>query len=177
MREYNPLSVNELGRNAVRALMEYGIAELPPAPAFTGAGVYSLHYSGGFEAYSEIGAAPIYVGKADSEMYVRLTDHANSIECAKNIRLSDFGCRWLMLEQVWINLTEQIMIEKYKPVWNDALKGLGNHDPGSGRAGQKRSQGDTVHPGRPWAERLTDNNQNAVTLIDKVRLHLVTGRS
>jgi len=39
VRAYNPLSVDELGRNAARALMEYPADTLPPDEAFDGAGV------------------------------------------------------------------------------------------------------------------------------------------
>lgn len=44
MRAYNPLSVDELGRNMARALMEYPADALPPSEPFEGAGVYTLHY-------------------------------------------------------------------------------------------------------------------------------------
>ena len=44
MRTYNPLSVDELGRNAARALIEYAADVLPPGESFDGAGVYTLHY-------------------------------------------------------------------------------------------------------------------------------------
>lgn len=54
MRVYNPLSVDELGRNAARALMEYPAEVLPPGDTFDGAGVYTLHYSGTFPAYADI---------------------------------------------------------------------------------------------------------------------------
>ena len=66
MRAYNPLSVDELGRNMARALMEYPADALPPSEPFDGAGVYRLHYSGVFPAYAGVGVdVPIYVGKAD----------------------------------------------------------------------------------------------------------------
>lgn len=52
MRDYDPLSVDELGQNAARALMSYPAVALPPEEAFTGAGVYTLHYIGSFSAYA-----------------------------------------------------------------------------------------------------------------------------
>lgn len=54
MRFYDPLSVDELGRNAARALMEYPADALPPDESFGGVGVYTLHYVGGFAAYADI---------------------------------------------------------------------------------------------------------------------------
>ena len=83
MRAYNPLSVAELGRNAVRALMEYPIAVLPPDPPFAGAGVYTVHYAGTFRPYKRL-ETPIYVGKADKALHSRLSDHAKSIDQADN---------------------------------------------------------------------------------------------
>jgi len=47
-RLYDPLSVEELGRNSVRALLEYPEVALPPKVAFNGYGVYAIHYRGNF---------------------------------------------------------------------------------------------------------------------------------
>lgn len=148
MRAYDPLTVEELGRNAARALMSYEAVALPPEDAI-GRGVYTLHYHGPFDAYAGLGDTPIYVGQA-RELRTRLSEHARSIDQSQNLDLQDFNCRWLVLEPVWIGLTEQILIDEYRPVWN-AIRGFGNHDQGSSRRTQKRSQWDTLHPGRPWA--------------------------
>lgn len=116
MRAYNPLSLDELGRNAARALMEYPADELPPKESFEGSGVYTLHYVGAFLAYADMGDdIPIYVGKADPPgrrqgrssatsavpaVYRRLSHHADSIRSASNLDLGDFRCRWLVLDPV-----------------------------------------------------------------------------
>ena len=175
MRNYDPLSVDELGRNAARALMEHPADVLPPYNTFNGAGVYTLHYRGAFPAYvgNEEGT-PIYVGKADPPgrrqgrgrgaaeartLYRRLQEHSESIAAATNLNLPDFRCRWLVLDPVWIGLTEQTLIAEYQPLWNVVVDGFGNHDPGSGRWSQRRSQWDTLHPGRPWANLLRDREE------------------
>ncbi len=179
MRNYDPLSVDELGRNAARALMEYPADALPPSNAFDGAGVYTLHYTGAFPAYAAIGAdMPIYVGKADppgrrqgrtqattTVLHSRLQQHAASIESAPNLDLSDFRCRWLVLDPVWIGLTEQVLIAQYQPIWNTVIDGFGNHDPGAGRRNQRRSRWDTLHPGREWAYSLRDRDETAADVI------------
>src|SRR5690349_4428966 len=60
----------------------------------------------------------------------------------------------------WLNqflsipLGESILIQRFNPVWNQAVDGFGNHDPGSGRHKQKRSAWDAIHPGRAWASKL-----------------------
>ena len=120
-RIYNPLNVDELGRNAARALICYPLSKLPPPDAFQGCGVYTIHYHGTFPAYTCMGSdEPIYVGKADppgkrqgriatahnkTTLYGRLTHHARSIDSAGNLDLADFTCRWLVLDPVWISLT------------------------------------------------------------------------
>ena len=64
MRTCNPLSVDELGQNAARALMGYEPSVLPPDEPFNGAGVYTIHYGGAFPPYADM-ADPIYVEKAE----------------------------------------------------------------------------------------------------------------
>lgn len=187
MRTYNPLSVDELGRNAARALMEYPLNDLPPQKSFEGCGVYTLHYVGYFSAYAGIDQEyPIYVGKADPPrkrqgrarthgrtpaLYRRLMKHAESLESAKNLRLHDFRCRWLVLDAVWIGLTEQVLIAEYSPIWNVAVEGFGNNDPGKGRWNQKKSQWDTLHPGRQWANNLQDSIETAADIVSRIEKH------
>ena len=65
-REYNSLGIEELGRSAVRKLMEYPSVELPPTDSFNGVGVYTIHYQGDFTPYANMGdEEPIYVGKVE----------------------------------------------------------------------------------------------------------------
>lgn len=183
MREYNPLSLDELGRNAVRALMEYPTDALLPSEAIAGAGVYTLHYAGPFRAYANLDDEPIYVGKADppgrrqgraaasqsvTTLYQRLAHHARSIDAAENLNLADFSSRWLVLDPVWIGLTEQVLIAEYRPLWNVVVDGFGNNDPGRGRRNQRRSQWDTLHPGREWATLLQDRGETQTQILAAV---------
>ena len=130
-------------------------------------GVYTIHYAGGFPAYADLGDAPLYVGQA-RDVGARLAQHAQSITQAENLRLEDFSCRWLILAPVWVGLTETILIDEYRPVWN-MLRGFGNHAPGSGRVGQQRSPWDTLHPGRPWAARLQDLPGGVEAVLETIR--------
>ncbi len=180
MRDYNPLSVDELGRNAVRALMDYPADQLPPAESFNGAGVYTIHYSGAFDAYADMGDTPIYVGKADMPgkrqgrtrgghsarvLHRRLTEHSRSIDSADNLILAEFGCRWLVLDPVWIGPTEQLLIAEYRPLWNVVVDGFGHHDQGKTRRTQVRSRWDTLHPGREWAS----HQRPSVDTVDAIK--------
>jgi len=158
------------------------------AQRFEGAGIYALFYTGSFVAYERIASAnrqdlvvPLYVGKADPEggrtgaleldasqgtpLYRRLLDHAKSIQQANNLDLSDFRCRYLVVDAVWISLGERRLISQHLPVWNTLLDGFGNHDPGGRRAAQFRSPWDTVHPGRRWAARLASHPRTAEEII------------
>ncbi len=186
MRAYNPLSLDELGRNAVRALMDYPTDALPPRETFDGAGVYTLHYEGSYHPYSDLGDEPIYVGKADppgrrqgraiasrpvTTLYQRLAHHARSIDAAENLILADFSSRWLVLDPVWIGLTEQVLIAEYQPIWNVVVDGFGNNAPGQGRRNQRRSQWDTLHPGREWASDLQDRDETDAEILAAVTEH------
>ena len=187
MRNYNPLNVDELGRNAARKLMEYPPSALPPGQQFPGGGVYTIYYQGDFPPYANMGEKePIYIGKADlpgkrqgrsntqsntPTLYRRLKEHADSIHDAENIQPEDFQCRWLVLDPVWISLTEQVLITEYQPVWNVVVDGFGIHDPGSGRYKQRRSQWDTLHSGRKWAPKLRENKATPADIIAAIARH------
>jgi hypothetical protein len=67
---------------------------------------------------------------------------------------------------------EASLIRRYKPLWNMVVDGFGNHDPGSGRYNQAKSEWDVLHPGRIWAERLTGVEPNLNDIIVKIQSHL-----
>ncbi len=172
-KPYNPLDRLQLACSVANAMLAKEVSALPPKQPFNGAGIYAIYYLGDFVAYRPISNAscevPIYAGKAISRgsrrggledptnepvLYRRLKEHAESIQSAENLRVEDFRCRYLVTEDLWISLGEQLLIRQYRPVWNHVVDGFGNHDPGGGRRQQKRSPWDTLHPGRGWASRL-----------------------
>lgn len=180
---YNPLDKLHLAESVVKALLERPCVALPPPEAFHGAGIYALYYHGAFPLYLPIAeqnrggcVVPLYVGKAVPKgsrrggfgldagagpvLYSRLREHAECIRQATNLDLDHFRCRYLVVDDIWIPLGEQLLIERYRPLWNGALDGFGNHDPGEGRYNQQRSLWDVLHPGRPWAERLQPNRRS-----------------
>lgn len=125
-------------------------------------------------------AYPIYVGKADSKgkrkggflsedakgnaLYSRLRQHSTSIQQAENLSLDDFFCRYLVVDDLWISLGESLLIAEHAPVWNLLVEGFGNHNPGKGRHSGARPLWDTLHPGRPWAEKLSPNDRSAESI-------------
>lgn len=172
MNKYN------LGHSVADAMLSKPVLPLSGLATFPGAGVYAIYYTGNFDLYAPIKEAnaaekflqPIYVGKAVPQgarkggfglettagnvLYKRLAEHAESIRLVENLGVEDFYCRYLTVDDIWIPLGENLLIEMFRPVWNMMIDGFGNHDPGMGRAKQKISSWDTLHPGRPWAFKL-----------------------
>jgi hypothetical protein len=186
---FNPLDKKNLGESVAEAMLLQPVVSMPPAP-FIGAGIYAIYYVGDFELYQEVAERnrdnlfgwPIYVGKAvpagarkggfglgedpGQVMYKRLCEHAGSIEQARNLKLSDFFCRFLVVEDIWIPLAESLLISTFSPLWNRKVDGFGNHDPGKGRHNQQRSPWDVIHPGRSWAEKLQPPSANEQHIHD-----------
>ncbi|MBY4797667.1 Eco29kI family restriction endonuclease [Collinsella sp. AGMB00827] len=176
-RSYNPLDYTSLSESIAHELMGSDVIPLDRIDKFYGDGVYALFYCGEFPAYAELseanrkkpGCLPIYIGKAaprtltghdpqvstkdTPDMSTRLYDrvareHRRSIEQATNLDIADFSCRMLILNPVWVALTESALISRYIQIWNSVVPGFGNHPPGKGRAAGKISRWDILHPGR-----------------------------
>ena len=192
---FNPLDKRNLGAQVAEALVEGPIHPLPPE-RFIGAGVYALYYIGNHPTYkdlvevnvNDLYLCPIYVGKAVPEgarkggqinstnpgaaLYKRLNDHAKSISEATDLELSDFRCRFLAVDDIWIPLAETMAIERFKPVWNCLLEGFGNHAPGKGRKDMMTPSWDCFHPGRPWAKDLQPYSKTREELDIEIRQYL-----
>jgi Eco29kI-like restriction endonuclease len=177
---YNPLDKRNLAESVATALLKRPIGLLPPIESFDGAGIYAIYYAGDFRPYRSMAARnkslnpshPIYIGKAvppgsrkggfalgstpGTALYRRLREHAQSIDEAQNLRLSDFCCRFLVSEDIWIPLGESLLIEEFRPIWNVLIEGFGIHQPGKRRP-QRTSKWDTLHPGRKLASGLPAN--------------------
>ena len=187
-KPFNPLDKVHLGESVVGALLQQPVHTLPPA-SFVGAGIYALYYVGSLSLYEPVAAlnrldqfkCPIYVGKAipagarrgkvgleeaaGKDLYKRLAQHGKSIEAASNLHLTDFFCRYLVVDDIWIPLAESLLIKQFTPVWNQLIDGFGNNDPGKGRIGQRLSQWDTLHSGRSWATKLAASTADIDSLI------------
>lgn len=175
---YNPLDKRNLGRSVAEALLDCTVRALTDTRDLVGAGVYAIYYTGPFAPYAPIAQAnadgryaqPIYVGKAipkggrkggfgadaatGTAIRDRLIQHAATVREAENLDITDFTYRCLAVDDIWIPLGENMMIEMYKPIWNHVIDGFGNKTPGAGRAGQQRSPWDVMHPGRGFVKGL-----------------------
>lgn len=195
-KPYNPLEKKNIGVSVADALLGRPMNSLPPEERFVGAGIYAIYYSGDFKLYKNYGEAggegnseiPIYVGKAippgarkggfglelspGQALFNRLVEHAKSIEQVKNLKLKDFSCRFLVVDDIWIPLGESLLVEMFHPLWNISVDGFGNHDPGKGRYKQKISAWDTLHPGRSWVSRLQPSERKYDEIVESVNSHL-----
>ncbi len=192
-KAYNPLDKLNLAKS-----IEIELLARPPEPLsavdhIAGAGVYVIYYTGPFPVYAPLAEAnsggqftkPIYIGKAIPKggrkgglsvdvaatgraLSDRLKQHAASIDEAGNIELADFHVRHLVVDDIWIPLGENMLIETFKPVWNRAIDGFGNKDPGNRRATQYRSPWDVLHPGRKFAEKLADSPATTAFLLQRI---------
>jgi len=195
MGPYNPLDKLNLARSIAEALLAKApepLSKIAPSP---GAGVYVIYYTGPHELYTPIARSnrgdqfdwPIYVGKAipkggrkgglmkdaatGNSLVSRLGQHASSVTEAENLELADFFYRSLVIEDIWIPLGENILIEQYKPIWNLSVDGFGNKDVGQGRAGQARSSWDVLHPGRRVVEKQGPGKKTEDEIRDGVGVY------
>ena len=195
IKPYNPLDKMNLGGSVADAMLESAVHPLGGLESFNGAGIYAIYYTGGFEAYKPLAdknrdgkfEAPIYVGKAvppgarkgnfglDAEpgpaLYKRLQEHAESVNTAENLRIEDFFCRFLVVDDIWIPLGESLLIAKFAPIWNKLIDGFGNHDPGKGRYQGMRSKWDTLHPGRIWAAKCAPRKESQQQIITELKAY------
>lgn len=192
---YNPLDKLNLGRSVAEALLQRPVAPLAETAGIVGAGVYAIYYTGDFPAYAPVAAKncgdafgqPIYVGKAvpkgarkggltfdastGHSLRSRLRKHAASVTEARNLNLADFHFRSIVVDDIWIPLGENMMIEQFHPIWNRVIDGFGNNDPGLRRATQYRSPWDVLHPGRGFAEKLAVGTMTTNTVTERLEAY------
>lgn len=193
--QYNPLDKLNLGKSVAEALLDRKPDSLGDIEQFNGAGIYAIYYTGNFKPYRRMGSEnadalrwPIYIGKAipsggrkgaamfseitGRHLWNRLREHADTIRAVDNLDIDDFQCRYLIVDDIWIPLGETLLIARFKPVWNLALDGFGNHDPGSGRYQGQRPLWDVLHPGRAWAAKCQPRTETEHDLATKVATFL-----
>ena len=192
MIPYNPLDKLNLGKSVAQALLEQNVRGMKAVGEIKGAGIYAIYYTGDFPAYAPVATKnrndafdqPIYVGKAipkggrkggistdmsrGTALRDRLRQHAASIDQAENLDVGDFHYRCLVVDDIWIPLGENMIIEQFRPIWNVVIDGFGNKDPGNRRAAQYRSSWDVLHPGRLFTKKLADGVVTPESVLDKL---------
>ena len=196
---YRNDAFDELVKDAVRFFNGTPVHALPPPQSFLGTGVYALYYTGDhpfYEKYASLNRLaygyPIYVGKAvpkgwrqarasDSsstqsrELFKRLKQHSRSIDSGADLNIGHFSCRFVIFEQEgsdMIGTIEAALIKLNRPLWNIAIDGFGNHDPGKGRYEQAKSDWDVIHPGRAWAAKCNGHPKDRSKIVANISRHL-----
>ncbi len=137
---YNPLDKLNLAKSVANALLNTPVRAMSGINDIMGAGIYAIYYIGEFPAYIPIVnqnidgqfKQPIYVGKAipkggrkgglgadastGAALRDRLRQHATSIDQAVNLRTDEFFYRCLVVDDIWIPLGENMMIEVFVQV-------------------------------------------------------------
>ena len=150
------------------------------------AGCYAIYYRGGLSLYAPIwdSGIPIYLGKAEppggrqglasamgDPLANRLRQHRRSLD-ATDLDVEQFCARLLIVEPMFVEVVERALIDYYKPLWNTEVDGFGNNDPGQGRARQKRSDWDVLHPGRPYSNRDVPGRSTSTEIEHRIRRFL-----
>ena len=199
LKPFNPLEKRNLAASIAEALLEADPVPLDSVPRFRGAGVYAIYYTGGHPAYAPLAEAnrngrwwaPIYVGKAirrggrkgvdvledeggpkGPELHSRLREHAETVKASASLSVDDFHCRFLVVDEIWIPLGENLLISRFMPVWNTSVDGFGNHDPGKGRYAGLQPRWDVLHPGRAWALKCRARQETQATIQSEVLAYL-----
>lgn len=192
---FDPTDPNTSGRVVALTLVAQTKHPLAKIPEFYGAGVYAIYYKGDFTPYAQLKNRdhPIYIGKADpdnqaakdavsqgTKLSARLNEHARSIRKAfTTLDISDFECRFLIVQTGFQKSAEDYLINFFKPIWNSETKicfGLGKHGDSSETRVNKRSPWDTMHPGREWADATAENQKTLETIVEQIGDHLSTHR-
>jgi len=201
-KPYNPLQKKNLAESIARAILEQAPRPLSETEDLGGAGVYIIYYIGDSPLYKPVAAKnkdgqfnqPIYIGKAipkggrkggfadddsaskGNALRDRLGQHHDSIKQAENLKIGDFKYRALVVDEIFIPLGENMLIEQLQPVWNRVIDGFGNKDPGVRRKDQYRSPWDVIHPGRKFAEKLGENPIAAEKYAEALKMFYETGK-
>lgn len=175
---FNPLDKRNLGKSVFEALLEQPAHPLEQIEPFSGAGIYAIYYFGEFGPYAELAKLnaeqltfPIYTGKAipkggrkgidtqasleSTALFQRIREHRSSVENGEHLKVEEFSYRYLVVDDIWIGLGESLLIQHFRPLWNQVVDGFGNHDPGASRKSGKKPLWDELHPGRSWAAKLS----------------------
>jgi len=163
---------------------------------FPGNGVYALYYTGDHPLYKDYSAAnskklkaPIFIDsalkreqkigrsgkKADIGLYEKIREQYRNIAKTTNLNPGDFYFKALVLdtEHPGVGKTiESALVKHYKPLWNECLEGIGNHNPGKGRMRQAPSSWDVIHPGREWVSKLKGTPECSRRIKRRVKKHM-----
>lgn len=187
----DPSDPETVGWLIAHSLLQQSRLPLGDTERFYGSGVYAIYYTGAFPAYEAVTGTetPLYVGKADpteptaqtpeeqgDRLSNRLREHRRTLRKARNLEITDFECRYLVVKSAWQNTAETYLINRFRPVWNNEIGlcyGFGKHGDSSATRRNTRSPWDTLHPGRSWAltPNTIPNEASSEEIIRRIREH------
>jgi Eco29kI restriction endonuclease len=190
---------DEVIQDTIRFFNGTPVHPMPIPDRFHGTGIYAIYCIAKTGMYARFNIMnktslqiPIYIGKAvpkgwrqarkpqsldtkSYELHHRIQEHSRSINSGSGLTISDFFCRFIILEgkeSDLIGTVEAALIRQYQPIWNTLIDGFGNHDPGKGRYEQARSDWDVCHPGRSWAEKCQGVANDQEALFKKIEAYM-----
>ncbi len=187
---FDPGAPDTIGRIIALTMVAQKRHPLSKIPDFYGSGIYAIYYTGDYDTYGPLANTehPIYVGKADPndataqdavsqgvKLSARMNEHAKNIgKAVTTLKLSDFECRFLIVKSGFQASAERYLIDFFKPIWNSETKicfGLGKHGDSALTRVNKRSPWDTLHPGRAWADKTSEDQKPAERIKYEITAH------
>lgn len=86
-----------------------------------------------------------------------------------NLRLEDFKCRYMLVDEIWVPLGEARLVARFRPLWNVLIEGFGSNPEGGGRKDTARSVWDILHPGRKEALGVQVDTSIEASIIASLR--------
>jgi hypothetical protein len=187
---FDPSNPKVIGRFTALAMVAQERAPLASIGQFYGSGVYAIYYRGDYPLYAPLSGSetPIYVGQAapgeqgahsareqGPRLAARLNEHRKNIgKATTTLDVGDFDARFLVVQSGWETAAEDYLIHLFKPIWNNEtnlLYGLGKHGDSATTRANKRSPWDTLHPGRAWAAKSTEDARAPEQITADVTAH------
>ena len=184
---FNPLDKQHLGESVRDALLRQPVLPIANLEPFHGAGIFAIYYTGDFDGYDLVSirningkfGTPLYVGGAFSKseieeelienepgmaIYNQLLRHVKSLEEASNLAVSDFYYRYLIVDDIWIQLGISALIAWHDPLWNKLIDGFDNGGLNSICTPVLCPRWDLLHPGRSHATGWLLREESAVQI-------------
>ncbi|KQY95443.1 restriction endonuclease [Caulobacter sp. Root1455] len=187
---FDPSNPKVIGRFTALAMVAQERVPLADIGQFYGSGVYAIYYRGAYPLYAPLSGSetPIYVGQAapgeqgahtardqGPRLAARLNEHRkNIIKADTTLEIADFDARFLVVQSGWETAAEDYLIHLFRPIWNsetNLLYGLGKHGDSATTRANKRSPWDTLHPGRAWAAKSTEDARTPEQIVADVTAH------
>lgn len=187
---FDPSNPKVIGRFTALALVAQDRLPLADLGKFYGSGVYAIYYRGDHEPYRPLSGTetPIYVGQAapaqanahtardqGPRLAARLNEHRKNIAKAEStLDINDFDARFLVVQSGWETAAEDYLIHLFRPIWNsetNILYGLGKHGDDAATRANKRSPWDTLHPGRSWAAKSSEDARAVDVILEDLERH------